>query len=136
MAAEKQYRWRDLSISIGSRIFEGVTGLKHSEKIEKEYIYGRGEKPIDIVSGNKSNEGSIKLWQSEVEAMIEEAPDNDILKLRFNITEALVPTDGGKTVVNILKDCEITELSSDFNQGDKNQIIELPFIFLETARQQ
>lgn len=132
----KQYGWKDYTIAYGSRILEGVTGLEWSIKQEKDFLYGRGEKPHRIVRGNKSGEGKVKLWQSEVEAMIADAPDNDLLKLRFNITEAFVPKDGGQTVINILKDVEITEIPRTMNQGDKNQIIELPFLFLDVALQQ
>lgn len=136
MAGNKQYGWKDLSVSIGSKILDGATGLKYSRKKEKEFLYGRGDSPHEILSGNNSNEGTIKIWQSDFEAMVAEAIDGDVLQLRFNITEAYVPADGGDTVINILKDCEFTEEASDINQGDKNQIIELPFMFLKLARQQ
>lgn len=132
----KQFGWKDFSLSYGGRILEGVTGFETSEKKEKGFLYGRGDKPHEIVSGNTSFEGKIKLWQSEVERMIADAPNNDILKLRFNVTEAFVPKDGGQTVVNIYKDVEITELSKSFNQGDKNIEIELPVIYLSVDRQQ
>lgn len=127
----KQYSWDDYSIAYGSRILEGVVGVKYTPKQEKELLFGRGSNAHNIVRGNKSNSGSVKLWQSEVERMIADAPDKDIFKLRFNITEAFTPKDGGQTVINILEGVEITELPRDFNQGDKNQVIELPFIFLK-----
>ena len=132
----KQYSWSDYSVAYGGRILEGITGLEHSAKQEKEVLYGRGNKPHEIVRGNKSYEGKIMLWQSEVERMIADAPNKDILNLRFNINEAFVPAEGGQTVINLLQDVEITELPSSFKQGDKNQIIELPFIFLNIKRQQ
>lgn len=132
----KQYNWDDYTIVYGSRIIEGVTGNEWTIKQEKDLLYGRGNKPHQIIRGNKSGEGKVKLWQSEVERMIADAPNNDIFNLRFNITEAFVPKDGGQTVINIIKDVEITEMPRSFNQGDKNQIIELPYIFLDVALQQ
>ncbi|MEX6627568.1 hypothetical protein PG913_08260 [Tenacibaculum pacificus] len=132
----KQYSWSDYSIAYGGRILEGCTGFEASTKKEKAFLYGRGDNPHEIVGGNKSYEGKIKLWQSEVERMISDAPNNDILKLRFNVTEAYVPIDGGQMVVNNYKGVEITELSTAFNQGDKNQIIELPVMYLSVDRQQ
>lgn len=132
----KQYSWSDYTVAYGGRILEGVTGLEHNAKQEKEVLFGRGNKPHEIVRGNKTYEGKIMLWQSEVERMIADAPGKDILNLRFNITEAFVPAEGGQMVVNTLQDVEITELPESFKQGDKNQIIELPFIFLNLLPQQ
>jgi len=132
----EQYQWDDLSIAYGSRILEGITGLEYTEKQEKDYLYGRGAKPLKVVRGNKTFEGKIKIWQSELEAMIRDAPNNDVLSLKFNVTVANVPKSGGQTVIDILKDVEITEVPKGMNQGDKNQIIELPIIFLDIARQQ
>ena len=132
----KQYAWDDYSIAYGGRILEGVTGFENTSKQEKEYLYGRGNKPHQILRGDKSNEGRLKIWQSELERMIADAPDNDVLKLRFNLTEAFVPKEGGQTVINIYEDMEITEIPRAFNQGDKNMIIELPVMYLDVRRQQ
>ncbi len=134
--SKKQFGWKDFTLAYGGRISEGVTGFETSKKKEKKFLYGRGSDPHEILSGNNSYEGKIKLWQSEVERMIADAPDNDILKLRFNVTEALVPEDGGQTVINIYEDVEITEYSKSFNQGDTNQIIELPIMYLRQKLQQ
>jgi hypothetical protein len=132
----KQYSWEDYSIAYGGRILEGVTGFENNYKQEKEFLYGRGNKPHAILRGNKSYEGRLKLWQSEVERMIADAPDNDVMKLKFNITESFVPSEGGQVVVNVYEDVEFTELPKAFNQGDKNQIIEMPVMFLNVKPQQ
>jgi hypothetical protein len=132
----KQFGWKDYTIVYGGRILEGCTGFETTTKKAKEFLYGRGSNPHEILSGNTEHEGKIKLWQSDVERMIADAPDNDILKLRFNVTEAFVPEDGGQTVVNTYQDVEITELAMALNQGDTNQIVELPVLFLNVLRQQ
>ena len=77
----KQYAWCDISIAFGGRILIGVTEVEYTEKCEKDLLYGRGCKPHGIVSGNRSYEGKISLWQSELEAMTRDAPSNDILGL-------------------------------------------------------
>lgn len=132
----KQYSWSDYSVAYGGSIREGVTGFENTTKQEKEFLYGRGSKPHQILRGNKSGEGTLKIWQSELERMVADAPDNDVLKLKFNLTESFVPEDGGQTVINTYVDMEITEIPRSFNQGDKNMIIELPVLFLDVKRQQ
>jgi hypothetical protein len=132
----KQYNWSEYSVAYGGRVLEGVTGFENTTKQEKDFLYGRGNKPHQVLRGNKSFEGRLKIWQSELERMIADAPNNDVLKLKFNLTEAFVPEDGGQTVINTYVDMEITEVPRAFNQGDKNMIIELPVIYLDVKVQQ
>lgn len=136
MTGSKQYSWNDISINTGGRIIEGVDQIEYTIKQEKEVLRGRGSNGHGIVRGNKDGDGKITLWQSEVESMIKDAPGNDLLKLNFDIIWSFVPEDGGKTVTDVLVSCEIKEYKKAMKQGDKNMLIELPFIFLEVKHQQ
>ena len=136
VVSSKQYAWADLTIAYGGRILEGVMEVEYTEKKEKDLLYGRGSKPHQILHGNYSYEGKIKLWQSELEAMTKDAPDNDILNLSFQIILTYVPKDGDQTVTDILKNVEFTEVKKGMAQGDKNMEVELPIIFLDVKRQQ
>lgn len=131
-----EYAWPDLTIVFGGRIIEGITELEYTEKQEKDKLYGRGSSPHKVLRGNKDYEGKITLWQSELEAMTRDAPDNDILKLNFDIVASYVPHDGGQVVIDILKSVEFTEVKKAFKQGDKNMLVELPIVFLKVKRQQ
>jgi len=75
----------DAGRAFGGRILIGVTEVEYTEKREKDLLYGRGCKPHGIVSGNRSYEGKISLWQSELEAMTRDALSNDILGLSFDL---------------------------------------------------
>jgi hypothetical protein len=131
----KQYAWCELSIAFGGRIIIGVTELEYTEKREKDLLYGRGCKPHGIVAGNRSFEGKVSIWQSELEAMTRDAKDNDILNLSFDLVAAYVPLDGGQIVTDILKNVEFTEVKKGMKQGDKNMIVELPILFTDVKRQ-
>lgn len=134
--SSKQYGWCDLSATVGGRILSGLTAIEYKESVEKDYLYGRGCKPHGIISGNRSFEGKISIWQSELEAMTRDAQDKDVLKLEFPITVAYVPHDGGQIVTDILQGCQFTEIPKGMNQGDKNKIIEMPIMFIGVKRQQ
>ena len=110
--------------------------MEYTEKKEKDLLYGRGCKPHGIVSGNRSFDGKISIWQSELEAMTRDATGKDILSLEFDIIVAYVPKDGGQIVTDILKGVQFTEAKKGMKQGDKNMIVELPIIFLDVKRQQ
>ena len=134
--SSKQYAWPDLSISIGGSILEGITEVEYTVKQEKDTLRGRGNKPHKITRGNKSYEGKITIWQSELEAMVQDAPNKDILDLNFDVIVSYVPEDGGQSVTDVLSGCEFTETKKGMKQGDKNMLIELPIIFLDVKPQQ
>lgn len=136
MYSSKNYSWNDISIAIGGRIIEGVEDVEYNYKQDKGVLRGRGGKGHKITRGNKDYEGKITLWQSEVEAMIKDAPNKDIMALSFDIIWSFVPDDGGATVTDVLTTCEFNDFKKAMKQGDKNMLIELPFIFLEVKPQQ
>lgn len=134
--SSKQYSWCDITILLGGRILEGVTEIEYNEKKEKDYLYGRGCKPHKIVGGNKSYDGKLTIWQSELEAMTRDAKNNDILSLEFDLVVTYAPSDGGQIVTDILKSVEFSEVKKGAKQGDKNMLIELPIMFIDVKRQQ
>ncbi|MWB96752.1 hypothetical protein GON26_20515 [Flavobacterium sp. GA093] len=131
--SSKQYSWSDVSISIGGRIIEGVTAVEYSVKQEKEALRGRGNKPHQITRGNKTFDGKISIWQSELEAM---ATSADLLDVTFDVIISYVPSEGGNTVTDVLTGCEFTEVKKTIKQGDKNMVVEMPLAFLDIKFQQ
>ncbi len=136
MFSSKQYSWADVTISLGGKILNGATEVEYTEKQEKESIYGRGSKPHAIGRGNKSYEGKVTIWQSELEAMVQSAPNKDVLSLSFDMIVSYVPQDGTPMVTDILKKVEFTEVKKALKQGDKNMVIEMPIVFTEVKPQQ
>lgn len=134
--SSKQYSWCDLTIAFGGRIIEGITSLEYTEKKEKDYLYGRGCKPHSIVGGNRTFEGKVTVWQSELEAMTRDSTNKDILTLEFDIVVTYQPSDGGQIVTDILKNVQFNEVKKGLNQGDKNMTVELPILFTDVKRQQ
>lgn len=134
--SSKNYSWNDISIALSGRIVEGVDNIEYTYKQDKGVLRGRGGKGHKITRGNKDYEGKITLWQSEVEAMIKGAPNKDILSLNFDVIWSFTPDDGGANVTDVLVSCEFTDLKKAMKQGDKNMLIELPFIFLDVKPQQ
>lgn len=132
----KQYSWSDVSISIGGRILDGATDVEYTVKQEKDVLRGRGPDPHRITRGNKSYDGKLSIWQSELEAMVKDAPNKDILNLNFDLIISYAPDDGGTTVTDVLVSCEFTEVKKGMKQGDKNMIVELPILFLKVKPQE
>lgn len=134
--SSKEYSWCEMTIDWGGRIIEGITEIEYTKKQEKGVLYGRGCDPHKVLRGNKSYEGKVSIWQSELEAMTRDAPDKDILKLNFSIGVNYVPHDGGQMVRDTLISVEFTEVKKGMKQGDMNMIVELPIIFTRIKNQQ
>lgn len=57
----KEYEWSDVTVILGRKPLTGIKGISYTVEKEKELLYGKGNEPISIQSGNKSYSGSLKL---------------------------------------------------------------------------
>lgn len=134
--SSKQFGWNDISVAAGGRIYEGVTDIEFTRKQDKDVLRGRGGKGHQVIRGNETVEGKFTVWQSELEAMIEDAPDKDIMKMNFDLVWNFAASSTDPSVTDIIVSCEITEYKKAMKQGDKNMLVELPFIALGVKPQQ
>lgn len=124
----RQYEWADVTVILGGKDLTGIRGVKYSEKIEREAIYGKGRNPHSIQSGNRSIEGELTVLQSEYEALTESG-NGSILSLSVDVECSYGnPPDGIKT--KRLEGVRFTEASQELKQGDKNMEITMPFVAL------
>lgn len=126
-----QYQWKDISAVAGGRPVPGLIGIKYGEKVEREYIYARGDKPQAILDKNRSYEGEIKVLQSELEAFIRSSPAKSILDLTLDtLTVAYAPV-GGLPTVDQLVNVKFMESFKEMNQSDSHMEVTLPIMFLD-----
>lgn len=127
----REYEWSDVSVVLAGRLVTGIRGVSYTSSQEKEALYGKGNKPHSIQRGNKSYSGSIKLLQSELEAL-QVAANGDVLDISFNVVVSYGnPTQGDVITTDLLVGCEITEVPKALNQNDKFMEIELPLTMLD-----
>lgn len=127
----KEYEWSDITLIVAGRVVTGVRAIKYTRKQEKELLYAKGNKPHSIQRGNKSNEGTLTLLQSELEAL-NLAAGGDVLDIQFNIVCSYGnPLKGDVIHTDLVKGVELTEIPKGMSQGDKFAEIELPWIALD-----
>ena len=130
----REYEWADVSVVAAGRMITGIRGVSYTSSQEKEALYGKANKPHSIQRGNKTFAGSIRLLQSELEAL-ELAAGGDALDISFNIVVAYGnPAKGDVITTDLLVGCEITEIPKGLNQNDKFMEIELPLVMLDVKR--
>lgn len=127
-----EYAWKELKIVLAGRPITGCRGIKWKTTRTITPVYASGSKPHTITSGNKMYEGSVKLLQSELEALIESfqlkyGNQADVTDGPFDITCSFMasPTDRIKT--HTIVGVRITEFEMGMEQDDPNMEIDLPF---------
>ena len=133
MFDSKEYEWADVTVVMAGRDVTGIRGVSYTASQEKEALYAKGNKPHGIQRGNKSYEGSIRILQSELEALTA-AAGGDVLDVNFNIIVAYRnPSKGDVIRTDLLSGVEITSVPKSLNQNDKFMEIELPLIILDVV---
>ena len=131
MFDSREYEWSDVTVVMAGRDVTGIRGISYNSSQEKEALYAKGNKPHGVQRGTKSYEGSIRLLQSEYDAL-NEAAGGDALNASFNIIVAYGnPSAGDVIKTDLLMGCEITSKPKSLNQNDKFMEIELPLIMLD-----
>lgn len=129
----KQYQFSDLRVIVLGRELQGFQGVKYTRKKDKELLYGRGNKPLSIQSGNESVEGELMLLQSELEGLTAAVKSANPL---YNLTDVrldIIVTYGNGTTAktDIIQGAEFTEYEKGLEQESKFMEISLKFIALD-----
>jgi hypothetical protein len=126
--------WAQFEVKVLGRVIKGLRGFSFKKTVEKEHLYGAGDDPIDIMSGQKKYEGNIKLLGFEVDAMnkaaaiagfgdITEVPHESVV---ITCSFRRRPTDAIKTYT--ASGVAFSECGVDMEQNAKHREITLPFI--------
>jgi len=132
--SSREYEFCDIEVFINKKPLTNFKGLSYKTTQEKEVIRGRGNKPYSIQHGGKSYEGTIELYQSELDALQDaalEAGGNDIMDLRgMNIVISYAHK-GSQLRTITIRHAEFTDCEESMNQDDKYMTVSLPFIALD-----
>lgn len=130
----REYEWSDLTLMVGGRPMYGCRGIKYTEKIEREAIYGKGKTPVSIQSGNISYEGEFTMLQSDYDAL-EFSGGGSILSLSVDaIVSFGNPANGDAMKTDQIEGIRFTEGAKEYKQGDKFAEITVPWIALRIRK--
>ena len=131
----KQFRWKDMSFTfLGVRVTD-IQELTYSVEMEDEEVYGAGDEPIDIQSGNRKYNGQIVLLKSALDQMTNAAQAagyRDILDLRFPVTVSY--SNSSKVTTDILMNVKLGKYNDGQAQGDKYGKVTIPFKFTKIKK--
>ncbi len=133
-----EYAWEDVQIVVEGKAtpLTGVQEIKYKATKVHENIKGRGNKPVAMGRGQEDYEGSLKILQSELEAM-QDALGTDSLTTRkpFLISVGYAPLVGAKRT-DVLMGCRIKEVERSIGTDDTHMVVELPLAIFSIVRKQ
>lgn len=134
MFNSREYEWNDVRALVGGRPLTRLRSVRYKVSKEKELLYGTGNEPVSIQSGNKAYEGEVAMLRSEYETLAQSG-GGSVLDLQVDIVVSYGnPANGDVMVTDKLLGCQFTEEENSMTQGDKNEEVTLPFIFLRKVK--
>ena len=123
-----EYAYKDIKMVLAGRPITGFRDISYTRSRETNKIYAAGDKPHSRTTGNITDEGSVTVLQSELEALVEAAQNagyDDPTRLVFDITIAYAASVTDRIKTDQLVQCRITEFEKSMTQNDSNMEIEL-----------
>lgn len=128
--------WSDVSISLFGAKCSGARGIAYEKKADKEHIFGAGDEPLTIGSGNKEYSGTLTLLKNNYDKLNEAAMSagyDDITSVPAQLVFITVSYKSGYNrpkITKVLNGVSFTTSEEGLKQGDKFMEIQLPFLFL------
>jgi hypothetical protein len=130
----KECEWADVKVFIAGKELTKLRSVRYKTKKEKELLHAAGDKPISIQSGNRDNEGTIKILKGALDDLNRAAVSaggQDVLDIAFDVVVTYRPKGVRALQTDTLVGVEITEFEKAMDQGAKSMEVELPIIFLD-----
>ncbi|MFC5408011.1 hypothetical protein ACFPMF_01730 [Larkinella bovis] len=130
------YSWSQTEIRIGGLLAIGIIGAQWDAKQEKEFIYGKGNEPLAIKSGNKSYEGTLTLLQNDLERIFDANPlaEGDINRISPFEVQITFRNEYDQMVNYTLFGCQFNSSPMNAQQNMKRMEIALPIMYLGQKR--
>jgi hypothetical protein len=127
------------SLMFLGRKIVGIRAFSFKKGVDKEHLYGAGDEPIDITTGNKKPEGSITVIKYEFDKMCEAAQlagYDDITDVPHDaliISCVFKRSKTSPTMEMLVNAPSFLEYEVGMQQGAKNTDVALPFLAMKVT---
>jgi len=129
--------WHHAELKLFARVIRGFRGFELKKTVEKEHLFGAGNKAIDIQTGNETNTGNIVVLGFELDQLnrtaqaagyqdITEVP-HEAIAMTLSYKKAI--TDPKTTV--LVRGVAFTEYTHAMQQNAKMREVTLPFLAMD-----
>lgn len=127
----KAYDWGDITIAFPGFQLE-VQEISYDDELEKEVVYGTGQRPRGYGEGNYKSEGKLSLLRDDYDDLIQYCKNQGIGLYKLVIPKIVVSyADGNsRTRTDVLSTVTFSKASHKNAQGDKSLKVDLDFIIV------
>ena len=124
-----QYYWGQVVITALGNAFVGVEKISYEENQDMELNYGAGNYALGMGFGKIDAKGSITLYQEELEALQNAAPNRRLQAIpNFDITITYLVEPGQLPVKHVIRNVRFKNNKRDLSQGDTKVVADIEFI--------
>jgi hypothetical protein len=134
MAIQKEVAWHERQVLIDGKPVVKLQGLKYKFGQSNEYIYGAGNKVLDINPGNEAPEGTLIVLHGDLMTLNKAAMAvgyKSIVNAPITIVDYYKPSANRPGITYTLVQCYISEFEIDMEQGAAMMKVSLPFKFVD-----
>lgn len=122
------YAWSQIQVNILNTPVNEVTAISYEDEQEMQDNYGAGERPVSRGYGKITAKAKITMAMAEVVALQAVAPGKQLSRIpEFDVIVAYQP-DGGKLVVETIKNCRFKSNKREVKEGDMSIPVELELL--------
>ena len=127
----KAYDWADVDIKLPGLTIQ-LQEISYDDELEKELVYGKGQKPRGYGEGNYKSEGKISLLRDDYDALLDycKSKKKPLLKLVIPKIVVSYANEGDRTRSDVLNTVTFTKRSNKAAQGDKSIKVDLDMIIV------
>lgn len=127
----KSYDWADVSVKLPGLEIE-VQEISYDDELEKEAVYGKGNRPRGYGTGNYKSEGKLSLLKDDFDDLVAYCKRRDIPLYKLVVPKIIVSyaNETQKTRTDELNTVTFTKTSHKNAQGDKSLKVDMDFIIV------
>lgn len=127
----KAYDWADVTVILPGLDVE-VEEISYDDELEKEAVYGRGNKPRGYGTGNYKASGKISLLREDYNELVEYCKHNKIAFYSLLIPKIVVNfgNEGMPMHTDVLEKVTFEKRSYKNAQGDKSLKVDLDILIV------
>lgn len=127
----KSYDWADISVKLPGFDLE-VQEISYDDELEKEAVYGKGNRPRGYGTGNYKSEGKMSLLKDDFDDLVAycKRMGTPLYKLVIDKIIVSYANETQKTKTDELNTITFTKTSQKGAQGDKSLKVDMDFIIV------
>lgn len=125
-----EVKWSDLKFYLNGTKVVKFTGLKYKSEQEVEEIYGGGDEPLDLQTGNRKYSGMATMYKSMIDAMNKAARAQgfrDLMDVPWTIVADYKETLASPRTSDTLPNVRFTDYEKGMEQNAKSMPVALNF---------